>query len=163
MSPGTWTQRLAVIAGLLFFAAGIVLLWRGIAAHGTVDFSTFLVSGRIESGSAGLFIMFFATVIVVAALRPPRLTAARALPRAGAFTRQIALFLLLTGVAIGSQLYADRLDGTVRSLARLASVPAGVFAFLLLFELFDTAAAPDRGRLPRRLEEDDRRLPPSPE
>ena len=44
---------------------GIVMLWVGIKAEGSIDFKFFQVSGKITSPNGGLFIFFFGIVLVV--------------------------------------------------------------------------------------------------
>lgn len=51
------------------------MLYRGVSASGSLDLSSSLISGKLETGSAGLFVCFFAFIIIlfslVSSLRVP--------------------------------------------------------------------------------------------
>lgn len=65
-----WTPRevrklIAQCAGVLFGIGGILLMVADVKATGKINISTNLVSGQIESGSAGLLLLFFAFFLVL--------------------------------------------------------------------------------------------------
>lgn len=55
----------AQIAGILFGGGGIALMIAGVRATGKINISTNLISGEIESGSAGLLLLFLAFFLIV--------------------------------------------------------------------------------------------------
>jgi hypothetical protein len=56
------------ISGIVFFFIGIVMMAKGMAAHGSVDIQSAFVSGKITTGSAGLFVVFFAFLMIALSL-----------------------------------------------------------------------------------------------
>lgn len=61
--------RIAVaVSGIGFFFIGIVMMAKGMAAEGSVDIQSAVVSGKITTGSAGLFVVFFAFLIIALSL-----------------------------------------------------------------------------------------------
>ena len=68
-----WTPKeirklITLISGLVFFCLGIYLMCNQIKADGSIDIKTTLLTGHIKSGSAGLFICFFAVVMLLISL-----------------------------------------------------------------------------------------------
>ena len=58
--------RLVALIGAFFLSAlGAYMMWRGIAAEGAVDIKSSVLSGSVKTGSAGLFIVFFAFGIIL--------------------------------------------------------------------------------------------------
>jgi hypothetical protein len=64
-NSGATRRLIALIAGIGFFISGIVLMWMGISATGSLDIQSVLISGKIQTGSAGLIIIFLATFIII--------------------------------------------------------------------------------------------------
>ena len=64
-TPGAVRRLIALIAGVAFFAAGLWLIVKGISATGALDIQSALISGKIQTGSAGLIIVFLATFIII--------------------------------------------------------------------------------------------------
>lgn len=65
-----WTPKevrklLAQIAGILFGGGGIALMIGGINATGKINISSNMISGQIESGSAGLLLLFFSFFLIL--------------------------------------------------------------------------------------------------
>jgi hypothetical protein len=59
-------QRLIVCAaGIVFFCIGIWMLKTGISAKGAIDIKMELLSGHLETGSAGLFVIFFSFFLII--------------------------------------------------------------------------------------------------
>jgi len=68
-----WTPReirrlIVLIAGIGFMIVGIVLIVKQIQATGLIDIGSEAFKGRIQSGSAGLFVCFFAFWLVFVAV-----------------------------------------------------------------------------------------------
>jgi len=55
----------AAFAALLCIITGIVALFRGLKADGVVDFSA-IAKGKLKTGSAGIVLLFFGSVIFTA-------------------------------------------------------------------------------------------------
>ena len=58
--------RLVVcVAGLVFFGVAIWMVQKGISANGVIDIKSEVLSGHLETGSAGLFLAFFSFLMIV--------------------------------------------------------------------------------------------------
>lgn len=64
-NPREVRKLLAQIAGFLFGLGGIVLMITDVRATGKINISSNLISGEIESGSAGLLLIFFAFFLII--------------------------------------------------------------------------------------------------
>ena len=64
----SWRKSVALCAGIAFFCVGIGMIYQVVRVGGTFDVHAAAISGRIDKGSAGLTIMFFATLIVISTL-----------------------------------------------------------------------------------------------
>ena len=65
-----WTPKevrklVAQVAGILFGIGGVFLMLANVKATGKINISSNLVSGQIESGSAGLLLLFFAFFLIL--------------------------------------------------------------------------------------------------
>lgn len=65
-----WTPKevrklLAQIAGILFGLGGIALMISGVQTTGKINISSNFISGEIESGSAGLLLLFFSFFLII--------------------------------------------------------------------------------------------------
>ena len=65
-----WTPKevrklIAQFVGVLFGIRGIILMISDVKATGKINITTNLVSGQIESGSAGLLLLFFSFFLVL--------------------------------------------------------------------------------------------------
>ena len=58
----------ALIGGFLLLILSALMMWHGINAEGAIDIKTSILSGSIKTGSAGLFLAFFAFAIIVYAI-----------------------------------------------------------------------------------------------
>lgn len=67
-SPNDWLRLIGLIGGMCLFGLGAWMLFQGISAEGALDLSTSLVSGKLKTSSAGLFVCFFSFVIIVFSL-----------------------------------------------------------------------------------------------
>jgi MFS family permease len=66
----TWNPRdirnlIAQITGIVFAIGGIILMIIGVQSTGKINISTKILSGEIESGSAGLLLLFFAFFLIL--------------------------------------------------------------------------------------------------
>lgn len=57
-NPKEFRALIAQLAGIGFGLGGVLLLIEGIQATGKINVSSTLLSGQIESGSAGLILLF---------------------------------------------------------------------------------------------------------
>lgn len=64
---------IVLVCGIIFFVVGIIMMIVGISAEGSIDIRSVLVSGKLHTGSAGLFIIFFAFLLILFAMlqKPP--------------------------------------------------------------------------------------------
>ncbi len=61
-------RLILLIAAIAFFAIGLWMIYSGIQAEGTIDVKSALVSGTVKSGSAGIFIIVLAFMLMVLSL-----------------------------------------------------------------------------------------------
>lgn len=135
-------RLVALIAGVGFFIVGIVMVFLGISAEGSIDIQGAIVSGKIKTGSAGLFVLFFSFLIIVVSIAIPWPQAKEPKEplagRSSRFRRALSLFLLLLGLSVGAVL-AGFLAGEESLLGFLmASVFFGFMAFTAMIFLIDT-------------------------
>lgn len=67
-TPTHWIILAVLVCSFAMVGLGAWMLYAGIAAEGAVDIKTTIASGTIKTGSAGLFIIFFAFLVIIAAL-----------------------------------------------------------------------------------------------
>lgn len=63
--PSDIIRLVALIVAFVLAIGGAVMMWLGISADGAIDIKSAVISGSIKTGSAGLFILFFAFAIIV--------------------------------------------------------------------------------------------------
>ncbi|CAE6754623.1 hypothetical protein [Paraburkholderia aspalathi] len=63
-NPKELRALIAQLAGIGFGVGGVLLLLKGIQATGKINVSSSLLSGQIESGSAGLILLFFSFFLI---------------------------------------------------------------------------------------------------
>lgn len=71
-SQKEFRKTITLIAGILLLFSGIFLLYIGTAAKGTVDFTTTLIKGKIETGSAGMLAMIAGFIITYLVIHDPK-------------------------------------------------------------------------------------------
>lgn len=64
-TPHEVRKLLAQVAGLIFGVAGVWLIVSGVQATGKLDISSSVLSGKLESGSAGLFLVFLGFLLIL--------------------------------------------------------------------------------------------------
>ena len=62
--PNDWLRMTALLGAFCLFGVGVWLLISGISADGLVDLKSTVLSGMLKTASAGLFVCFFALVII---------------------------------------------------------------------------------------------------
>jgi hypothetical protein len=62
--PNDWLRLIALVGAFGLFATGVWLLVSGIAADGTLDLKSSIISGTLKTASAGLYVCFFALVVI---------------------------------------------------------------------------------------------------
>lgn len=63
-TPAEIRRLIAQIAGVGLAIGGFILLIQGVRATGHINISSSLLSGEIESGSAGLFLLFLGFLLI---------------------------------------------------------------------------------------------------
>ena len=69
-SPKEIRKTIMLIAGILFIVTGIFLIVNQVSASGSIDINSTFVSGKIQSGSAGLFLCFIGFLLCVFTMLP---------------------------------------------------------------------------------------------
>lgn len=64
-TPNEIRKLIAQLSGILFGIGGIVLMVAGVKATGKINISSNFISGEIESGSAGLLLLFLSFFLIV--------------------------------------------------------------------------------------------------
>lgn len=139
-SPTHWIVLASLLGSFVMFGVGAWMLYAGIAAEGAVDIKTTLASGTLRTGSAGLFIIFFAFLVIIASLlllasRASKSTPTEAQPGARARSRRLlpALYAVLVALLLCSLGVAVFPEG-----ARMAFLSG---AFMLLTAMFGLVTA----------------------
>src|SRR5437868_2894063 len=106
-TPSNVIRLIALIGGFGGFYWGATLVQAGIAAEGTVDIRAALFSGTLKTGSAGLFVCFFALAIIAFVIIPltrRELTDSEIASRAESKVRRLypLLYALLVALGIAS-------------------------------------------------------------
>jgi hypothetical protein len=127
----------ALLAGIIFFGVGLVMVFLGISAEGAIDLQGAVFSGKIKTGSAGLFVLFFSFLIIITTLFSPGLTRARSgsAVRDGSsqFKRAMSVFVLLVACSLTLAVGAAFMpEGKATGLG-LAAAGFGFMAFIALF------------------------------
>ena len=127
----------ALLAGIVFFVIGLVMVFLGISAEGSIDVQGALFSGNIKTGSAGLFVLVFAFLIIITALLSTSLARAKSVSTAKItrphFKRAMSVFILLiTSSLILAFAAAFMPEGKGVGLG-LAAAGFGFMAFIALF------------------------------
>lgn len=63
--PNDVIRLVALIGAMVLFAMGAYMMLQGISAEGAIDIKSSVVSGSLKTGSAGLFIVFLAFLMIV--------------------------------------------------------------------------------------------------
>lgn len=58
-------RLLLMISGIAFFGVGVWMIKDGVAAEGTIDIRSAFLTGSLKTGSAGLFVAFFAFFMIL--------------------------------------------------------------------------------------------------
>ena len=62
--PSDWIRLVALLGAFVAFGVGIWLLVSGVSAEGIVDLKSSVLSGTLKTASAGLFVCFFALIVI---------------------------------------------------------------------------------------------------
>ncbi|MBX3628002.1 MAG: hypothetical protein KF892_23540 [Rhizobacter sp.] len=112
--PHDVIRLVALIGAIALFCLGGAMMWQGVAAEGTIDLKSSVISGSLKTGSAGLFIAFLAFVVIVSVLagahKSPQSQPQQATDRSR-FKRLLPVFFVLlvalaASVALASAGYA---------------------------------------------------------
>lgn len=63
--PSDIIKLIALLGAFALCGIGAYMMWLGIGAEGTVDIKSSVMSGTVKTGSAGLFLIFFGSAIVI--------------------------------------------------------------------------------------------------
>jgi hypothetical protein len=61
-------RLLLLLSGVVFFGVGVWMIQAGIKAEGSIDIRSEVLSGSLKTGSAGLFVTFFAFFMILASV-----------------------------------------------------------------------------------------------
>ncbi len=64
-TPNEIRKLIALITGIILAAIGILLLFHQVQASGNIKINMNIINGEIESGSAGMLLLFFSFFIIV--------------------------------------------------------------------------------------------------
>lgn len=109
--PSDILKLIALLGAFTLSGLGAYMMWLGIGAEGTVDIKSSVMSGSIKTGSAGLFLIFFGSAIVIFVLAglsasASAKAAAPVIRRTTAHNIGIAFFVILAALLISAALGA---------------------------------------------------------
>jgi len=138
--PADVIKLVALVGALLLLLLGAFMMWQGISTEGSIDIKSSLLSGSIETGSAGLFVAFLGFCIAVFALLAPsrrgRSTSvsAKSRPKSVAIGRALAVLVLLV-VLLGALAAAGYGSGygIIAAFLGFLIIPVGV-AYITFLE-----------------------------
>lgn len=101
--PPDILKLIALLGGFALCGLGAFMMWLGVGAEGAVDIKSSVMSGSVKTGSAGLFLIFFGSAIVLFVLATLTVgakakAAAPAVRRTTAHSIGIAFFVILFAV-----------------------------------------------------------------
>ena len=133
--PADVIRLAALVGAFLLCLLGAYMMAQGIAAEGAIDIKSSVLSGSVKTGSAGLFILFFAFGIIVFVLSSLSSKAAHAnLSQAKARSKTHQLAWVFWGVLVCLVVV-----GTLGALGNGQGF--GALAFFLGFLLIGVGAA----------------------
>jgi hypothetical protein len=98
----SWIRPIALFAGIVFFCAGIAMIYQVVRVGGTIDLQTTVAAGKIDKGSAGLIVMFLATIIVISSLAFGQVDELGQQKKISSFLWGITLFVIAIGVLVST-------------------------------------------------------------
>ena len=92
-------RLLAMLAAIVFFGIGLWMVVKGIQADGSIDIQSAVVSGKLHTGSAGLFVLLLSFLIISIIILPgfaqTGVRTESAISRSSHFKELFAIFLTL--------------------------------------------------------------------
>lgn len=144
-------MRLLLLASrIIFFGIGVWMIKDGVAAEGSIDIRATFLTGSLKTGSAGLFIAFFAFfMILTAVVFSHRSAVPQSETRKPFKSRMLVLvtvMLILWGVTVAIYLIARQtiggeqtLFGVLTAIFGLSSFVFSIFTFGEYLEEIDAA------------------------
>jgi hypothetical protein len=135
--PPDTLKLIALLGGFVLCGLGAYMMWLGVGAEGSVDLKSAVMSGSVKTGSAGLFLIFFGSAIVLFVLATLTVgatakAAAPALRRTAAHSIGIAffviLFTLVVSAAAGAMGYGSGFGYLAGFLGFVLLCTAGAYA-----------------------------------
>jgi hypothetical protein len=130
-----------LIAGIIFFLIGIIMVLYDISAEGVIDITSVVISGKLRTGSAGLFIILFAFIMIILASIPEMSNSIK-IPvlskETSSFGKSFKVFVILSILFIVSVIGFSLSDEGVRAIFGGAAVFSGFVIFIWIFIMADT-------------------------
>lgn len=159
-TPAEIRRLIAQLAGVALAIAGCVLLVQGVQATGRINISSTLLSGEIESASAGLFLLFLGVLLIALPIfwhSPSRQSSSAGQPEKSAVASgralpshlrllfaTAALLLLALVLLFGGELLYSKFGWASGSLLGIAGVLVGTVAFVVgIITVFEWATGPN--------------------
>ena len=130
-------RLITLIAGIVFFAVGVVMVILGVQADGVIDLKSTFASGSIKTGSAGLFVVFFSFFLIITALlyhgqEKPSTNAVSRSSTKKAFGLFIGLVILAVGLGFAASKFGTGITEFIFFMGSMASGFAAFAALILL-------------------------------
>ncbi|MGN6419324.1 MAG: hypothetical protein ACTHMC_17630 [Pseudobacter sp.] len=152
-NPKEVRKLIAQVSGILFGIGGFYLMTVDAKATGKINITSNLLSGQIESGSAGLLLIFFAFFLIMLPTflgghhvrKEPSLTGnPEKKKNLTEYSKTVIAFLVTALLCAGSFFYSDHLankghqnfSGVLSFVGYLLVALTGVFFFGVLFYFF---------------------------
>lgn len=135
--PPDILKLIALLGGFTLCGLGAYMMWLGVGAEGAVDIKSSVMSGSVKTGSAGLFLIFFGSAIVLLVLATLTIgatakAAAPAVRRTAAhsigFAFFVILFALVASAAVGALGYGSGFSMLAGFLGFILVITGGAYA-----------------------------------
>jgi hypothetical protein len=95
-----WMKSIVLFAGVAFFFLGLAMIYQVVRVGGTIDVYAAAISGKIDKGSAGLIIIFFATLMIISSLAFGTVDEHGQQKKISSFLWGITLFVIAMGTLV---------------------------------------------------------------
>jgi hypothetical protein len=133
-------RLLLLVSGIVFFGVGVWMIKDGVAAEGSIDIRSAFLTGSLKTGSAGLFVAFFAFFMILTSVMFSHRTSIPAPVPGQIFKSRMRVFvpviLILWAIAVVMYLIERNTAGSEQILFGWLTAFFGVSAFIFSIGTF---------------------------